>query len=250
VSSSMLVALTVWLIILTPIPTACVWPGLLLPNTMLSFIAEGSKFLIFDIALCQNEVWFPSGIDSLPEQADSCELGSSAYFGIAAGVMHLIALISICLKTPKKRSIDPSYGIPQVAPQSSIDRSYVFRENNRDGPRRDVVLAQDPSLLDEDIYTEGPSPANNSLLLKSVEGMEQDYTSQDDSSDPVEELTNTSPAFSFNDESPPPRISESRIAALSKMDLSACNGVEVSQQRVIEDLLSELDTSLAEERYE
>ena len=170
VSSSLLVTLTLWMIVVTPIPTSCIWPGLLLPNTMLSFIAEGSKFLLFDIALCRKEVWFPSGVDSLPELAEQCQLGSSAYYGIAAGVLHLTALICICLRTPNKRSIDPSYGIYPANSgdaASSTDRSYnIFRNEYRtdDDTRsrkhtnhnnnNNLSLAQDPSLLDEDIYTE------------------------------------------------------------------------------------------------
>jgi hypothetical protein len=240
VSSSLLVALTVWLIVLTPIPTECVWPGLLLPNTMLSFIAEGSKFLLFDIALCQNEVWFPSGVDSQPEAAESCGLGSSAFFGIAAGVTHLVALIAICWKTPKKRTLDPSYGLgDQPEGGAAMDTSsYAFHDDYR-GVRKDPsVVAQDPSLLDEDIYTEGPSPTNNSLLLKAGDDSAPGYTSQDDdSSDPLTE----EPVAEA------PRISESRMAALSKMGAVA---PEPSPQQMIEDLLSELDTSLAEERYD
>ena len=57
VSSSLLAALTVWLIVLMPAPIFCVWPGILLPSTMFSFIAEGSVFLFFDISLCRNAVY-------------------------------------------------------------------------------------------------------------------------------------------------------------------------------------------------
>jgi hypothetical protein len=350
VSSSLLVTLTLWMIVVTPIPTTCIWPGLLLPNTMLSFIAEGSKFLLFDIALCRKEVWYPSGVDSLPEMAEQCQLGTSAFFGIAAGVLHLTALIGICLRTPHKRTLDPSYGIyPSGSGDAgSTDRSYIFRNDYRNDDRTDnnnatrrnqnhnMSLAQDPSLLDEDIYTEGPSPSNNSLVLKmmhmnDVEEQEEeehhhknvmpvqehlDYTSQDDtttsgSEEPRAMITSK---FSFRNHPsrrnnnttnntnhhqissasassslvdhhrnrsrtvippPPPRISESRIAVLSKFDLANSASSTVSavndsnqnsknhplttgvsshhhqqQQRMIEDLLSELDTSLADERYD
>jgi hypothetical protein len=259
VGSSLLVTITVWMAVLTPIPTGCIWPGILLPTTMLSFIAEGSKFLHFDIALCREEVWFPSGVDSLPEIAESCKLGSSAFFGIAAGVIHLLSLICIFIKSPKKRKLDPSYGIySNTNEMSNIDRSYIFRDDYRDDPRKDVSLAQDPSLLDDDIYTEGPSPANNSLLLKTGDHHVQDYTSQeDDSSEPVIDEPTFLPKQSnvvaaTATSSAQPRISESRIAVLSKLDLSTNSSVEVSeqQQRMIEDLLNELDSSLADERYD
>jgi hypothetical protein len=297
VSSSLLVTLTLWMIVVTPIPTSCIWPGLLLPNTMLSFIAEGSKFLLFDIALCRKEVWFPSGIDSLPELAERCQLGSSAFMGIAAGVLHLTALICICLRTPTKRKIDPSYGIypSNSGDAASTDRSDVFRNDFRNDARKNtnVSLVQDPSLLDEDIYTEGPSPANNSLVMKMIHNDDptinnsvigQDYTSQDDSSDPMgDEPRSMSSKFTFPRKSTgmnasslvkhrhsnvAPRISESRIAVLSKLDLASSMNADhptnirsgggggggdlqvgQNQQRMIEDLLSELDTSLADERY-
>jgi hypothetical protein len=267
VCSSLLVTLTVWMTVLTPMPTGCIWPGLLLPTTMLSFIAEGSKFLLFDIALCREEVWFPSGVDSLPEVAQSCKLGSSAFFGIAAGVMHLLSLICIFIKSPKKRTLDASYGIySNSADMNNIARSYIFRNDYRDDPRtsnKNVSLAQDPSLLDDDIYTEGPSPANNSLILKTNDNHVQDNTSQeeDDSSEPIHiddppflpKKSDVSAAADIaTSDVPPPRISESRIAVLSKLDLSNSKSVEVEQQqqRMIEDLLNELDTSLADERYD
>ena len=295
VSSSLLVTLTLWMVVVTPIPTTCIWPGLLLPNTMLSFIAEGSKFLLFDIALCRKEVWFPSGVDSLPEMAEQCQLGSSAFYGIAAGVLHLTALVCICLRTPTKRTIDPSYGIypSNSGDAASTDRSYIFRNDYRDETRsrnnvNNVSLAQDPSLLDEDIYTEGPSPANNSLVLKTIhnndptsndQGNGQDNTSQDDSSDPMadDEPRTVTSKFSFRQSrntlsvrnhprsGVAPRVSESRMAVLSKFDLTpdeqnrihrndeagrTGGSQQQQQQRMIEDLLSELDTSLADERYD
>ena len=264
VSSSLLVMLTLWMIVVTPIPTSCLWPGLLLPNTMLSFIAEGSKFLLFDIALCQKDVWFPSGVDSLPETAQQCQLGSSAYYGIAAGVLHLLSLICISLRTPTKRTIDPSYGIYHSS-SGTADRSDVFRggfaddDNDNERPNRtNRSLHQDPSLLDEDIYTEGPSPAHQSLVLKTID---HDFSTNHDPHGPPHE-GNTSP----DDDSSGPlgsqepsssgsrnrSISESRMAVRSQFVASGRGGgvMEPTQQRMIEDLLSELDTSLADERYD
>ena len=48
-----------WMIVFTNIPAHCMWPGLLLPVVMVSFIAEGSKFLILDVAICRNALWYP-----------------------------------------------------------------------------------------------------------------------------------------------------------------------------------------------
>ena len=70
-----------------------------------------------------------------------------------------------------------------------------------------------------------------------------DYTSQDDSSGPCD-YEEPSNAHSSLNESPPQYISESRIAAMSKMDPSA----SIESDKMIEQLLTDLDTSLADER--
>jgi hypothetical protein len=98
-----------WSFVITPLSPNCAWPGILLPLVMIAFIAEGSKFLIFDIALCRNSLWLPSGVDSLPQSAESCELGTSAIAGIAAGSLLLVVLLAVCLKVPEYRDLDPDY---------------------------------------------------------------------------------------------------------------------------------------------
>jgi hypothetical protein len=100
-----------WVFVLTPMSAKCLWPCVLLPLTMLSFIAEGCKFLFFEIALCSNALWFPTGVNSRPQSAQACTLGQSAMYGIAAGSLYLIALIMVCLKTPHERVLDPDYGV-------------------------------------------------------------------------------------------------------------------------------------------
>ena len=96
--------------------------------------------------------------------AEQCQLGTSAYFGITAGVLHMTG---ICLRTPVKRTLDPRYGIyPSNRAARSTDRSQdVFRNDFRNDAaagssniKTNVsVLVQDPSLLDEDIYTDRKS---------------------------------------------------------------------------------------------
>lgn len=240
VSASLVAALTVWLIVFVPVPIGCIWSGLLLPTTMLSLICEASKFLFFDVALCHNAVWYPSGINSLPEKADSCTMGLSAYMGIAAAAIHLISLICVCLKAPKKRQIHSNFGVPsgENACEEFVDET--AEQDYRNTYEYDGEYAEeDPSILDEDLYTEGPSPSSNSLLLKeTIE--DEDITSQDDSSDPHEEAQQEeSPAI--NDYSQHERISSSRMAALSKMELTN----DFQSQDMIEKLVTDLDTSLA-----
>ena len=104
-------ALLSWLYCLTPLPTGLLWPALFLPVTMIAFIAEGSKFLLFDIGVCRTSVWLPSGVNSLPQTAESCQLGESAYFSIAAGAFLLVGLLLVCLKVPHERELDPHFGV-------------------------------------------------------------------------------------------------------------------------------------------
>jgi hypothetical protein len=249
VATSLLSALTIWLVVFVPVPIQCVWPGVMLPATMLSFIAEGSKFLMFDIALCKNAVWYPSGVNSLPEEAQSCQLGISAYVGIAAVVIHFVSLLSICLKAPEKRHLDPNFGIRQDVPEefleATTDRDYKYETYEYEGEDIEV----DPSILDDDLYTDGPTPSSNSLLMAKGPYDEFSTTSQDDdSSDPaVDEPTTLEPPpleVSVASE-PSPRISESRIAAMSKMHPTT----SFETYSMIDELVTDLDTSLADDRY-
>ena len=77
---------------------------------MAAFLAEGSKFLFFDSAICRNTVWFPSGADSLPRVADECTLGLTGHYAIAAGTVFFLSLILVCLKAPEKRILESHYG--------------------------------------------------------------------------------------------------------------------------------------------
>lgn len=77
---------------------------------MAAFLAEGSKFLLFDTSICRNTVWFPSGTDSLPRVAEECSLGTTSFYCIAAGACFFVSLLLVCLKAPEKRILDSDYG--------------------------------------------------------------------------------------------------------------------------------------------
>jgi hypothetical protein len=87
------------------------WPGLLLPAVLVAFLAEGSKFLMFDTAVCRTALWTPTGRDSLAQRAESCDLGSTAVHTIVSGCIFFIALMFVCLKAPEKRVLDENYGV-------------------------------------------------------------------------------------------------------------------------------------------
>jgi hypothetical protein len=256
VSGSFIAALTTWIIIFFPLPVFCIWPAIVLPCSMLGFIAEGSKFLIFDIALCRNAVWFPSGIDSLPAQAETCSMGESAYFGIAAGVVSLISLLAICLKAPEKRRLDPDYGLQS---ERIVITRHMPQERENDS-RQGAFDDEDdgPSVLDDEIYTPGPSPSsamhvsqdsnivNASLDESSSMGSYENYTS---THKPAQHLdagtghsvgTSSTVPDSSSSNSGIMKISESRLSAMSKMQLN--NSTDSFE--MIDKLVSDLDSSL------
>jgi hypothetical protein len=109
--ASTLSAFLAWLFVFSPLPASFFWPGLLLPVVMIAFIAEGSKFLLFDIGLCRSSVWLPSGVNSLPQPAISCSLGHSAILCIVSGSLLLVGLLMVCLKVPVARELDPHFGV-------------------------------------------------------------------------------------------------------------------------------------------
>ena len=108
--SRILLQLTSWLFLFTPLPASFFWPGLLLPAVLVAFLAEGSKFLMFDTAICRTALWSPSGVNSLAQKADTCSLGSTAVYTIISGCIFFVALMFVCLKAPKKRLLDETYG--------------------------------------------------------------------------------------------------------------------------------------------
>lgn len=109
-AASMTATLTSWLFLFTPLPASFFWPGLLLPAVLVAFLAEGSKFLMFDTAACRTALWTPAGVDSLGQKAESCSLGSTAVHTIISGCIFFVALMFVCLKAPKKRLLDETYG--------------------------------------------------------------------------------------------------------------------------------------------
>jgi hypothetical protein len=159
-AASLSALVTIWSILLLPTPLGCVWPTILLPATMLSFIAEGSKFLLFDAAVCRNAMWYPSGVDSLPEVADDCAIGSSAYFGIAAAVLHFVSLLCVCLYAPEKRKLDPDFGM--VHPFDCCDDDDEFLAENSTEP---ADFAADHTTMDgpHTYYSSDPSPSSTRI---------------------------------------------------------------------------------------
>lgn len=125
-------ALVAWLFCLTPLPPGFLWPVLFLPIVMVAFIAEGSKFLLFDIGVCRTSVWLPSGVNSLPQKAESCELGESAYYSIAAGAFLLVGLLLVCLRVPHERELDPHFGMVYIDEKNEAEDTDEHHEDEED----------------------------------------------------------------------------------------------------------------------
>jgi hypothetical protein len=58
---------------------------------------------MFDTGMCRSYMWYPTSSAS-PEKAESCSMGDTAWFAIAAGVLHLWALVCVCLRNPERRT--------------------------------------------------------------------------------------------------------------------------------------------------
>ena len=99
------------------------WPAVLLPSIMVAFISEGSKFLIFDSALCRNSLWYRGGTEVLvPEKAESCAMGETGWFACAAGILHFWALVCVCLKAPERRILSKTFGVGDPDKQLSTKK--------------------------------------------------------------------------------------------------------------------------------
>ena len=112
--------------VFTPIPAGFFWPGVLLPSLIISFLCEGSKFLFLDASACRSALWYPSGTASLPQVAESCELGKTSYFAIAAAVCFFISLVLVCVVSPKKRELDEDFGEEIVYAEGSAEIAAGF----------------------------------------------------------------------------------------------------------------------------
>jgi hypothetical protein len=147
---SLCACITSWVFVCTPLPISFFWPALLLPLVMISFIAEGSKFLLFDVGICRNNLWYPSGIDSLPQAAQGCGLGFTSFLTVSAASVLLISLLSVCLHSPVKRTLDPDYGLYYVNDTKpdveACDSDYGHQQRIESYPI-------DSLYTDHDVYT-------------------------------------------------------------------------------------------------
>lgn len=139
---------TAGLMVVSPLPARFFWPGLLLPSVMVGFLAQGSKFLFFDTRICQGFVWVPFGENVTPRTANSCTLGRTGIFAIAAGSVYFFSLLLVCLKTPQKRQLQEDYGKTNDSPDEGVEAEGAFLDNSMDEENQYfTVIAPVPSAL-------------------------------------------------------------------------------------------------------
>ena len=78
--ASLVAVAIAWLLTITPLPASFLWPGVLLPASILAMLTGCAKFLFFDAKVCTEELWFDEGMDE-PVAPQSCLMGDSAVCG-------------------------------------------------------------------------------------------------------------------------------------------------------------------------
>lgn len=157
--------------VVTPLPAAFIWPGCLLPLVIVAFLAEGTKLIFIDSNICQTKVWYPSGVDSLPQKAQSCSLGKTGYYTIAAVTIFLVSFLMICFSSPKKRLLDENYGI-----------SYHLEEGSEQGSCPETTFQGEEAIFIPTIGNEGYILRKGNPRQPSTIGKSRGESSYDDHS--------------------------------------------------------------------
>ena len=97
-----------WLFVLTSIGGVRLWWSLVLRSVLASgTIAEGLKFLFFQIDLCGRQVTNDSGEDA----RSGCSLARDGWFGVVAASLFFLSAILTFVKQPEMRELDEGYGV-------------------------------------------------------------------------------------------------------------------------------------------
>ena len=243
---------------------------------MACFLAEGSKFLLFDADICRNTVWLPSGENSSPVAAEECSIGTGALFAISAGSIFFLALILVCLHAPVRRQLIELYGrecdhnmeendvnLRTGGRVQSVDDSYLTHErgDNLDSydseksfsvGSRTRPLSTSTRQHDLPGYAIGEIYYDNRLSVPTTLDYQYDQHEDDINSLMSERLRSLDTTYGHDltdieeNQSEGPqtpekqKISESRLNTIEKMKL---NSRSRSDDRMIQKFVQELDTS-------
>jgi hypothetical protein len=256
-TTSLLATFLAWSFVTCPVSLS-LWPTLLLPVIMLAFIAESSKFLLLDVALCQDPWWYPAGSDSLPQKADSCTLGPTAYVGIAAAVVLLLSLLFVCWVSPEYRDLDPEYGITEADEEAPAKEASLLAAALAAAQRPSATSIQDDDDDEEgdgDFFPVG-GPTTARLLQDSAPPTAYSPWGlvRDTRPDPGEDRTHDDAFYSkarptLPDSSKGPaanrRISESRLSQVARAERNVLLSSDGSFDQ-IERLVSDLNSTFYE----
>jgi hypothetical protein len=169
---------------MTPLPASVFWLGVLLPALMASFLAEGSKFLFFDIAVCRNSVWFPRGDESMPRPAEGCSLGATGKFAIASGTIFFVSLLVVSLKAPERRELVSTYGLDVESCDSYHEPTSEDNMDTASDQDRYAELQQSGRSYDDVSQFTTTSKGLDSVYESGVEyGLENSIRGNDDDDD-------------------------------------------------------------------
>jgi len=158
-------------------PVNFLWPVILLPIVMISFIAEGSKFLLFDMSICRNEIFEIETDDGGAEfeGVDSCTLGGTAKFAIASACLLLVGMLLVCFHVPNERELDPEFGITAASTASSYNDGPTSQKKSTKS-----FVSSSPSKRRMVSATFANSPASfDESSRQDVEGSIEEYHDED-----------------------------------------------------------------------
>lgn len=98
--------------------------------------------MMFDTEVCHSRLWSPYDADYSPRKAESCVLGRSGKFCIAACAVSFFNILLVCLKAPKKRKLNADYGrgyYDSFDGEGGFIDEYSYNENGYDEEEEEYV---------------------------------------------------------------------------------------------------------------
>lgn len=202
--ASLVAFATAWLLTITPLPVSFFWPGVLLPACILSMLTGAAKFLFFDAQICSEDLWFAE-YSTLPVPPQSCQLGDSAIYAIASAAAYFLCTILICVRSPKKRTLDPNYGNEDNChnAEGTVDTQQLGTDNAESDPERGDFTSNETVVHNLDAHRSdvvGP-PSSPPHQIDIYNGLSKDFAHVRTTSDMTTWSTNSNLVSAFDDSS-------------------------------------------------